>query len=144
MLYFLHIFDSCLARLTASLFALWDNNLSAFDGLLQKEIGIKSTQYFKMKGFTQSSTKEEFKTQLQHKRGPSLFCGLYYSSTVKLSKNKLFHTKQQQDNKQELMGGIQQRTSRKDLMRTRVGATDLNTPWAEVPFGVLPSHTLLV
>lgn len=42
------------------------------------------------------------------------------------------------------MGGIQQRTSRKDLMRTRVGAADLNAPWAEVPFGVLPSRTLLV
>lgn len=38
MLYFLHIFDSYLARLTASLFVLQDSNLSAFDGLLQKEV----------------------------------------------------------------------------------------------------------
>lgn len=48
-LYFLHIFDSCLAKPTASLLVLWDSNLSGFDGLLQKEIWIKNT-VFQSKG----------------------------------------------------------------------------------------------
>jgi len=40
MLYFLHIFDSCLARITASLLVVWDSNLSVLDGVLPKEIRI--------------------------------------------------------------------------------------------------------